>query len=325
MFAKLKRFFEHRASSWIILALLMAATILFAEGGFKSVSSGMVPRDGKMHIRFFDVGQGDAALIVMPDGADVLVDGGPDGRIAELLGRALPPYDRSLELVVLSHPHVDHLSGLLEVLKHYKVEKIMMYEESGGSFTYKEWLRQIESLNIPVIYPRYDDALTYGGATLKILGPGAHVAQSTPAEEKEGLNDNSLVLLAAYGDDSALFMGDAGEAEEKELLEKTGDLDADILKVGHHGSKYSSSLDFLKQISPAYAIISVGAGNSFGHPGFRTVRNLSRKGAQIFRTDINGSIDALLDGRAIKFSAERSSSGSCAEGNILLKLLARCF
>ncbi len=286
--------------------------------------SGFTSGQKGLRVNFFDVGQGDAALIRAPDGSDILIDGGPDGRIVEYLGRQLPPTDRTLELVVLTHPHADHLTGFLEVLRHYKVEKIMATGINYSSAVNREWLTQIKNKNIPVIDAKFSDVTSYGGAELRVLSPKedlhkVKINHDSPGEGG-GLNESSVVLLLDYGETEILFMGDAGALTEKEIMEKT-DTKTDILKVGHHGSKYSTTSEFLEEINPRYAVISAGAGNKYGHPHYRTLRTLSLHGVRIFRTDLDGSIEAFSDGdEPIVYPS--SEPPACVKKNFMLRFLS---
>lgn len=325
MFLELKKFFKSRRGSWTVLAALMLVTVFFLSGVSDRGYAGAVKKDGKLHVLFFDVGQGDSALLVMPDGADVLIDGGPDGGIAELLGRSLPPSDRTIEMVVLTHPHADHLSGLLEVVKRYKVLKILTTRAENEGYIYGEWLRQIKEKNISVAYAEAGEEFAYGGAVLKVLSPDERMERSVkPAARGDGdINDTSVVLKLVFGSKSFLFMGDAGMEIEKYLL-KTEDIDVDVLKAGHHGSKYSGSYDFIKRASPEHAVISSGAGNSYGHPSFRALRTLGLAGARVWRTDTVGTVFAESDGRTLGISAERRQRASCQGKIFVLRFILQC-
>lgn len=330
---KLKNFFRSKIFSWIVLAILMCAVIfVFYLRARVNSPLGIIPADGAMHVRFFDVGQGDAALIVAPDGSDILIDGGPDGRILEYLGRSLVPSDRTLELVVLTHPHADHLIGLLEVLKHYKVDAVMMTGVDHSTEVYKEWLLKIKNKGIPVIHPKEGDSYLYGGMELKVLAPfvnydGRRIVHDSPGEGG-GFNETSIVLLADYGDAELLLMGDAGSETEKKILKET-DIGADILKVGHHGSKYSTTPEFVNYLRPRFAIISSGILNKYGHPHYRTLRTLERAGVGIYRTDTEGTINAWSDRGDFKLNAERlrfkkNDTTPCQDKFFMIRWFLRC-
>lgn len=309
------------------MACIMLATVFFLSGLTDSGYSASLKKDGKVHVLFFDVGQGDSELLIMPDGTDVLIDGGPDRRITELLGRSLPPSDRTIEVIILTHPHADHLVGLLEVIKHYKVLKIFMTRVENRGYVYNEWLRQIEEFNIPVVYVKAGDEFVYGGAVLKVLSPDESLERSfKPASggADSDINDTSIILKLVFGEKSFLFMGDAGTEIEKHLLETKEDIDVDILKAGHHGSKYSSSYEFLKKVLPSHTVISSGAGNSYGHPGYKTLRALGLVGSRVWRTDMVGTVFAVSDGKTLEVWAENEPRSSCGKKLFMLRFILRC-
>lgn len=323
----MKTFLRSRIFSWTILTVLICAVIfLFYFRSRANSPRGIIPQDGAMHIRFFDIGQGDATLIVAPDGSDILIDGGTDGRIVEHLGKALLPTDRTLELVVLTHPHADHLNGLLDVLKYYKVKAVMMTGVSHTSHIYNAWLEKIKEEGAKIIYPQKGYSAVYGGMELRVLAPkedwkGKKPNLAAKSEEGDGLNETSIVLLVDYQDSEVLLMGDAGAETEKEITESM-EFSADILKTGHHGSKYSTSPSFVREVKPEIAIISSGAKNKYGHPHYRTLRTLERAGVGIYRTDIDGTINAWSNGADFKLNLERPNRPkSCAEYNFVLKWL----
>ncbi len=326
--APFKKFFKSKIGSWAILALLALTFTAYnyfvlSKGG----ASGRIAPDGTLHARFFDVGQGDATLLLMPDGSDVLVDGGPDQGIVPKLKRSLPRDDRVIELVVLTHPHLDHLYGLLEVLKNYQIKEVLITGVNHSTGSYREWERMLKEKNIKTIIASAPNIFRFGGAEIKILAPDKdlqkpRIAKDLPGEGG-GLNDTSVVLLVDYGENEILLMGDAGEEIEKKIMDKF-DLRADILRVGHHGSKYSSGWEFVKEVSPAYAIISSGKGNKYGHPHYRTLRTLSRAAAAIYRTDTDGTITAHGDGNKWEIISENNNSRSCTNKNFVLKWLQNC-
>lgn len=330
---KFKTFLRSKKFSWMVLIILMCAVIfVFYFRSRANSPLGIIPSDGFLHVRFFDVGQGDAALIVAPDGSDILIDGGPDGKIIEYLGRSLAPTDRTLELVVLTHPHADHLIGLVEVLKYYKVETVMMTGVEHSTEVYKDWLLKIKNKGISVIHPQEGDSYLYGGMELKVLAPsinygGRRIVHDSPGEGG-GLNETSIVLLADYRDAELLLMGDAGSETEKKIL-KEAEIRADILKVGHHGSKYSTIAEFVNRVRPRFAIISSGRLNKYGHPHYRTLRTLERANALIYRTDTEGTINAWSDGAEFKLSVERpifkqKETVACQDKFFMIRWFLRC-
>ncbi len=235
---------------------------------------------------FLDVGQGDSELVKAPAGQNVLIDGGPDGSVIKRLGERLPWWDRKIDLMVLTHPHEDHVAGLVKVLENYRVGKIVYAGTPDDNPTYAAWAALIREKRIPTFIVREPQEIDLGGGCrLEVLNRPGSGGQ---------LNDDSLVLKLVYGRTSFLFMGDAGQEVERQL--DPAELKADVLKIGHHGSDSSSGENFLKEVSPALAVIEVGRDNKFGHPSRRTLKKLERLGARVFRTDQDGTIVLRSDG-----------------------------
>lgn len=238
-------------------------------------------------VTFFDVGQGDAAFIENA-GNQILIDGGPGDRILSKLGREMPFWDRSIDLLILTHPHADHLDGMLEVLKRYDVGMVM---ESGVGHSipeYQEWRELLEKKNVKVVIARAGQKInTGGGVDIDILAP----LEDYFGKSLKNPHEANIVSRLAHGETSILLMGDAERALEYRLLfEVPQSLDVDILKVGHHGSKTSSSEEFLKAVSPKVVIIQVGRKNRYGHPAQEVLDRLAAVGAKILRNDLEGDI-----------------------------------
>ncbi len=240
-----------------------------------------------LQVTFCDVGQGDAILIQTKNNKDILVDGGPDLSVLTCLGEQLPFYDRRIELVVLTHPHADHLVGLLAVLDRYQVDNVLITGVDGGNKNYQEFLGLIKEKNINKIIAvagqRFD---LPKGVQLEVIYP----LNSLENRKVDNQNNGSVVLSLEYQEIRFLLMGDLEEGGEANLLATGNNLSANVLKLGHHGSSTSSSLDFLQAVDSELVIISVGQGNSFGHPSLRTVKRVERLGSNILRTDLLGKI-----------------------------------
>lgn len=274
------------------------------------VWSPVVARGGGQGLKvwFFDVGQGDAQFLDFSDGNQILIDGGPDGKALQGLGKAMAFYDRDIDVMILTHPHKDHIFGLIEVLKRYKVGKIILPKVDFESAFYKEFLEIAREKNISLEYLGSGDKIKIGEfAEFDFLSPQKSNDDKNFTAENESfgakgqdLNDSSLVSKFVFGDSAILFTGDAGENIEKEILAKEYNIKADILKVGHHGSKYSSSEEFLKAVSPEYAVIQVGEGNKYGHPTEQTISRLAVIGAKVLRNDLNGDILFTINNKQIK-------------------------
>ena len=250
----------------------------------------------ELEVDFLDVGQGDAILIKSPFGQNILIDGGPDSKVIEGLGKNLPFWDKRIDLMVLTHPHDDHVTGLIEVIKRYSVKKILYTGVIHSAPNYLAWLAVIRERKIPlVIIDRPQKIVLGDDCYMEIIYPRKNFL----AQETDNLNNSSIVARLVYGQTKFLLMGDAEIEVEKELLADGADLSAQVLKVGHHGSDTSSGEEFLKAVSPQIAAIQVGKDNDFGHPSLRILKRLERAGAEILRTDKNGTIKLVSDGREI--------------------------
>jgi len=247
----------------------------------------------KQEIVFFDVGQGDATFINLPDNNEILIDGGPDNSVLYKLGKFMPFYDRSIELLILTHHHDDHLFGLIEVLKRYQVKKVLIRCLTDGaepSGAYEIFLDLLNKEKAEIICAENLSSLNLKNADLEIIYPKKDCAL---CQADSGGNNSSLVMrLNLDNGEKILFTGDIEEKAEKEILasETVKYLPSDILKVPHHGSETSLSQEFLQAVNPKKAVISVGFNNKFGHPSSRTIKRLERAGVEIFRTDKEGDI-----------------------------------
>lgn len=276
--------------AWTLLipALALAAIILLA---------GQVS-DGRLHLWVFDVGQGDAIMLRTPAGHTALIDGGPGATpLLNGVGSRLPFWQHDLNLLVLTHPHQDHMTGLAELAARYRVEQVVQTVFTPTSSIQTEWLNELKSLNMPVKHLVRGESLGFTGEpdiSLRVLSP------KTPNVRQEGenrdVNNASIVLKMTYGKHSVLLEGDAQvEAERDIALAIPDELKSDVLKVAHHGSNTASSPEFLNLVQPKVAIISAGQGNRFGHPSPGTIENLNAMGARIYRTDQDGTIEIIAD------------------------------
>ncbi|PIR92843.1 hypothetical protein COT99_03910 [Candidatus Falkowbacteria bacterium CG10_big_fil_rev_8_21_14_0_10_43_10] len=275
----------------------------------------------QLKVNFLDVGQGDSILIKTPYGQNILIDGGDGKKILQELPKFMPFYDRTIDLMILTHPHDDHVGGLVKVLQRYKVKKILYTGVVHTSPMYLEWLAAVRRKNIPLVIIDRPQTIALGAdLRLEILYP----LESLLNKEVENLNNSSIVTKLIYKENKFLFMGDAEGEIENDLapspfqdpstsaslqhlpLVRGGlDLSADVLKAGHHGSDTSNSEKFLEAVKPKYAIIQVGADNDFGHPSLRVLKRFERVGVEIFRNDLNGWVQVISDGYNIKINKEK--------------------
>lgn len=282
----------------ILIVLICFAAVISAAlaYGYSKENSQPDNNGARLEVDFLDVGQGDGILIKTPYNQNILIDGGPDNSVVREISENLPFWNTSIDLMVLTHPHDDHVSGLIEVLKRYEVKKILATGVIHTTPNYLEWLNLIKEKNIPFLKPEDRQEIGLGDELkLQILYP----RRSFYSQQAEDLNNTSIVLRLAYRQNAILFMGDAGIDIEKELLAEGLDIRSDVIKIGHHGSEYSSTEDFLEKVKPEIAVIEVGK-NNYGHPSLRVVRRIERIGAKILRTDKDSTIKIVSDGRNIK-------------------------
>lgn len=246
---------------------------------------------GLLKITFLDVGQGDAGFINFPDGEKMLVDCGQDARILSALGRVLPYYERDLDYLVITHPDSDHYGGCIDVLKRFSVKNIITNGLRKPGDNFWEWFWG-EAQNERANYKEIDaeETLNIASTTVHFLYPDASI-RDLPITFKKKDNNTSIMFAIEKDNKKILFTADAENELEQYLLNKYKEvLNSDILKVAHHGSSGSSGRLFLEAVSPAYAVISVGKENTFGHPSLRVLKKLERVGAKILRTDEGGDV-----------------------------------
>jgi competence protein ComEC len=256
--------------------------------------------DGRLHVYFLDVGQGDAILVQAPDGRQILVDGGPSPTaLLNELGDALPFWDRSLDLVVLTHPDGDHITGLIPLLDRYRVEQVLDVRQSDTAPEAAPWLEGLAALGVPRTLAQRGMRLPIGDVQVTVLHPNPVQLAGTASDD----NNNAVVLRLDYGRTSLLLTGDAESEAEADMIAAGLPLRADVLKIGHHGSNGASSPAFIAAVAPRLAVIPVGADNEFGHPHPAVLERL--KGVEVLRTDQNGRIEVVSDGEMVKVKAER--------------------
>lgn len=278
---------KNRNIALISLAMLVLFSVSFLFVGQSGRHS------GKLFISFLNIGQGDAIYIEAPNGTQIMVDGGPDGIVLRELAKVLPLFDNSIDAILVTNPDKDHMGGFIDIMQKFKVTNIIEPGTVSPSDTYKT----VESLShdhgLRVVYARRGMDIMLDkerNIYLHILFPDRDV-------EKLATNDGSIVAKLIYGNTSVLLEGDAPQNIEKYLLSLDSQiLDADILKVGHHGSRTSTNPDYVTAVSPEYAVISCGIDNKYGHPHEETIDTLSSLNVQILRTDLEGRISFESDG-----------------------------
>lgn len=280
-----------RASKKLILLALLALNLVLWREIFLFDNT---PQEIK--ITFFDVGQGDAVLIEDNFNNQILIDGGNGRQIIEKLETYLPFYDKKIEAVILTHPDFDHLGGILRVLEIYQVERFIHSGLKKEAKSYQNLIKMLEEDEIPTILAQQGLALKFpNGARLQILYPEINM---THLKIEDGHNEHSIISKLIFDRFEALFLGDAGRRLEARLLRSGINLEADLIKIAHHGSRYSSHPLLLGRANPKAAVISVGQ-NPYGHPHPDVLKRLEN--LVLFRTDITGDIQAISDGASIYF------------------------
>jgi len=244
-------------------------------------------RSQELKVIFLDVGQGDAILLEQGS-RQILIDGGPSGQaLLNKIGKYIPFWDRKIELVIATHPDADHITGLVDLVKNYQVDAIMQTEAQSDSQVFQKFKDIVQQKNIQVVQGARGGKINLAdGARLEILSPGAE----TPISAQD-TNASSIVAKLIFGENSFLLTGDLPDEQERELINRNVDIRAKILKVAHHGSKYSTSVEFLEKVSPREAVISVGKNNRYGHPNPEVLERLQQKNIKIWRTDEIGDIE----------------------------------
>lgn len=248
-----------------------------------------------LEVNFFYVGQGDSIFVETPQNYQILIDGGPGSAVLEKLGKEMSFWDRTIDLIILTHPEHDHVAGLIEVLKNYEVKNILWTGILKDTKEFEEWIKLIEE-------EKADIAIAQAGQ--RIITPNIFFEILYPFENLEGqniknTNNTSIIVRLVFNDNCFLFTGDAYKSIEKKVVGKELDLKCNVLKVGHHGSKTSTSKELLEKVSPEFAVISAGKDNRYGHPHAQVLDILNDYGIRILRTDEMNDIKIISDGQNI--------------------------
>lgn len=295
--------FGGRTIRWLIVGFIFGLEVVLGLGIVSNLP------DHDLHLVACDVGQGDAILITLSS-IQVLIDGGPDSSVLDCLLKYMPFWNRTLEIVVLTHSQADHMNDLVDVLERYEVEQVVVNGLVNDTAGFREFRAAVIDEDAAVHLPARGDEIRIEPISFRVLWPeeklglaqvwdeaGADSAILGAATYSGDVNETSMVLKLSFGEFNALLVGDIGSSTEK-ALSMDGVLDkVEVLKVGHHGSKYSSSLDFLSEIRPQLALVSVGDKNRFGHLTRDTLMRLDEVGARVLRTDELGNVEVVSDGK----------------------------
>ena len=283
----------------VVFLLIAVLRTVFPQLGPAGMSSVNETGDASgLEVHFIDVGQGDATLI-KADGHAMLIDAGENDK-----GTAVQLYLQKqgvaqLDYLVLTHTDSDHIGGADVIVTKFDIGQIFMSDFKKDNKTYRELMDSMKYRHMTFITPEVGAEYELGSATFTVIAPN---------DTYEDANNSSMSLILDYGDTSFLFSGDCEEEAEQDMLANGLNLDVDVYQVGHHGSKSSSTEEFLDAMSPEYAVISCEEGNSYGHPHAKTLNNLRARGIRVFRTDEQGSIVACSDGKTIKWNCSPSES-----------------
>lgn len=259
-----------------------------AAAGDESSDAG----EGVLRAHFLDVGQGDAIFLELPDGRVMLIDAGPNEAGTKVVSYLREHGVKRIDFLIATHPHADHIGGMDAVIRSFDIGAVYMPRVATGTKTFEEVLLALKEKGLKAKEAKSGVSVPVGeGLTAEFIAPRG--------SGYEDLNNWSSVLRVCYGDVALLFAGDAEADSEMEMLEAGVPLRADLLKVAHHGSSSSTTPRFLQAVRPKYAVISVGAGNDYGHPHKETLKNLEKAGVQVYRTDRCGTVVFRSDGRTL--------------------------
>jgi len=252
-----------------------------------------------LKVVFFDVGQGDAIFIEVKGLYQILIDGGPGRKVLEKLSQEMPFWDKTIDLVILTHPEKDHLEGLIEVLDKYQIGYVLWTGVLRETAVFEQWEKALEKEikeGATIKIAKRGQKVSFKNALIEILHPLENLEKTSPKNS----NKSSIVAKLFFNQKSFLFTGDIYQSEEKKLIKVENDLEADVLKIAHHGSKTSSSEEFISVVLPEIAVIQAGENNSYGHPHEEVLARLERYGVRVLRTDKNGDIKIVSDGKKLE-------------------------
>lgn len=257
----------------------------------------------EMTVHYMNVGQGDATLITC-GGHAMLIDTGDDTKGTAIQNYLQKQKIKSLDYLILTHPDADHIGGAPVIITKFDIRKVFMSNYEKDTKTYQKLIQALNDKRLKYATPVVGSEYALGTATITILGPNG---------KYDDPNNDSVACVIQNGDNRFLFTGDAGEEAEKDMLDNGEKISADVYKAGHHGSKYSSSKEFMKAVKPSCAVISCGEGNEYGHPHAEVLNKLRADGVKVYRTDESGTIIATSDGKNISFNVSASDTWKAGE------------
>lgn len=290
----LKLFFYEYGKVFTVIVLLSVSLLSICL-----ITSITVPQ--KLRVSFLDVGQGDSILIQTPSGKDMLIDGGGSNKVLARLGEQMSYFDRDIDVMLMTHPDADHVTGLIPVLEKYNVGMIVLSKGEGHTQVFDDVTKHVNDEHANIQVGERGDLIDFhDGVIVKILYPSANYVA-----KKNDTNDASVSVLILYGDETFLLTGDLPSTEEGKLISAGIPKNITVYKAGHHGSKYSSGEQLLTYIRPEYTVISAGKDNKYGHPNPEAMERLQKYSKEIISTIGRGTITFVTDGRMMEVKTSR--------------------
>lgn len=298
---------EHKRINRLIqrfLVFFLTLVILTPVTAAKTAIFASSTSQNSFQIDFIDVGQGDAALMQC-DGHFMLVDGGDSKQSSRIYTILKNRSIKHIDVMVATHPDSDHIGGLSGALNYSSVGMALSPVVEHDTKTFQNFVKYLNKQGVAITVPKAGDVFNIGSATVTVLGPRALSSES---------NNNSIVLRIVYGSTSFLLTGDAETEEENSILSSVKTIQSTVLKVAHHGSNNSSGYRFIREVSPQYAVISVGRDNQFGHPTENVLSRLRDADVKTYRTDMQGDITCISDGKTVSFSVKKNEDADTLAG-----------
>lgn len=281
---------------WAMLLMLSGCSLEWELDHPANSDSGSTTDSDRLRVIFLDVGQGASQLLISPSGKTMLIDAGNNDREQAMLDYLKQYGVTRLDIVIGTHPDADHIGGLDRVLDHIDVGEIYMPKIQANTKTFESLLLSIKNKGLKVKTAKAGLVLDWDD--------GIKVTMVGPVNVSDSKNNMSAVVKVVYGNTSYLLTGDAERESEKDMIDSGADLQADVLMIGHHGSKSSSTLSFLKKVSPQFGVIQVGD-NNYGHPTSAVLERLSKQGIEVYRNDLHGTVEIASDGHTYRITTER--------------------